>query len=169
MSLLVSSYDVMRPETISKFEALGGTALHSSKYHLIPSDLRHPPSTSLAPVLDGLLSPTLPTLLLCECVLVYMSPESTSALVDWFVNHFASTHEGSILGAIVYEMFGLQDAFGQVMLNNLRVFVPHSFLVAFTSIVLSRGTCPCQVRPRTPRSTHSVNVLLHTGSRSPVH
>ncbi|KAF8558868.1 leucine carboxyl methyltransferase [Imleria badia] len=98
--------------------ASGGTALHSNKYHLLPCDLRHPPSTSLAPVLDGLLSPSLPTLLLFECVLVYMSPESSSALIDWFVNH--STHDGSILGAIVYEMFGLQDAFGQVMLNNLQ-------------------------------------------------
>ncbi|KAG8218756.1 S-adenosyl-L-methionine-dependent methyltransferase, partial [Butyriboletus roseoflavus] len=106
------------PESVTI--ASGGTALHSSKYHLIPSDLRHPPSTSLAPVLDGLLSSTLPTLLLFECVLVYMSPESTSALINWFVNHLASPHEGSILGAIVYEMFGLQDAFGQVMLNNLR-------------------------------------------------
>lgn len=54
-----------------------------------------------------------------------MSPESATALIDWFVNHFASTHDGSILGAIVYEMFGLQGAFGQVMLNNLRVFHSH--------------------------------------------
>lgn len=103
------------------FQASGGTALHSSRYHLLPCDLRHPPSTSLAPVLDGLLSPSLPTLLLCECVLVYVSPESTSALFDWFVNHFTATRDRSILGTIVYEMFGLQDAFGQVMLNNLRV------------------------------------------------
>lgn len=100
--------------------ASGGTALHSSKYHLLSCDLRHPPSGSLAAVLDGLLSPSLPTLLLFECVLVYMAPESSSAIVDWFVNYFASIHDGSILGAIVYEMFGLQDAFGQVMLNNLQ-------------------------------------------------
>jgi len=79
-------------------------------------------------MLDGLLSPSLPTLLLFECVLVYMVPDSSSALIDWFVNYFASTHGGSVLGAIVYEMFGLQDAFGRVMLNNLQVlesFPPH--------------------------------------------
>lgn len=108
------------------FQASGGTALHSSKYHLLSCDLRHPPSTSLGPVLDGVLSPSLPTLLLFECVLVYMAPESSSALIDWFVNYFASAQDGSILGAIVYEMFGLQDAFGQVMLNNLQVFDPLS-------------------------------------------
>ncbi|KAI9568877.1 S-adenosyl-L-methionine-dependent methyltransferase [Boletus coccyginus] len=79
------------PENI--IVASGGTALHSSKYHLLSCDLRHPPSTSLGLMLDGLLSPSLPTLLLFECV---------------------------IFGAIVYEMFGLQDAFGQVMLNNLQ-------------------------------------------------
>lgn len=86
-------------------------------------------------MLDGLLSPSLPTLLLFECVLVYMAPESSSALVDWFVNYFTSTPDGSIIGAIVYEMFGLQDAFGQVMLNNLQVLESLFPLVAFTSIV----------------------------------
>ncbi|KAF8132092.1 leucine carboxyl methyltransferase [Boletus edulis] len=106
------------PESI--VVASSGTALHSAKYHLLSCDLRHSPSNSLAPILDGLLSQSLPTLLLCECVLVYMAPESSSALVDWFVNYFSSAQDGSILGAIVYEMFGLQDAFGQVMLNNLQ-------------------------------------------------
>jgi len=100
--------------------ASGGTDLHSSRYHLLPCDLRLPPTTSLAPVLSELLSPSLPTLLLCECVLVYISPESSAALFDWFVNHFGTARDGSVLGAVVYEMFGLQDAFGQVMLNNLR-------------------------------------------------
>jgi [phosphatase 2A protein]-leucine-carboxy methyltransferase len=56
-----------------------------------------------------------------------MPPEASSALIEWFVNHFASTpdpSDGSALGAIVYEMFGLQDAFGQVMMNNLRASTP---------------------------------------------
>ncbi|KIJ15595.1 hypothetical protein PAXINDRAFT_99461 [Paxillus involutus ATCC 200175] len=101
----------------------GGTALHSTKYHLLPCDLRLPPSSFLPSTIGGILSPSFPTLLLFECVLVYMSPEASSALIEWFVNHFASTpdpSDGSALGAIVYEMFGLQDAFGQVMMNNLR-------------------------------------------------
>ncbi|KAF9222489.1 leucine carboxyl methyltransferase [Gyrodon lividus] len=101
----------------------GGTALHSSRYHLLPCDLRHPSSSFLPSMIGEILSPSLPTLLLFECVLVYMSPQASSALIEWFVSHFASTpdpSDGSVLGAIVYEMFGLQDAFGQVMMNNLR-------------------------------------------------
>jgi hypothetical protein len=98
-----------------------------------------------------------------------MAPESSSALIDWFVNYFASTPDGSILGAIVYEMFGLQDAFGQVMLNNLQVFeslFPRCFHL---NCKPSQGTCPCRARPRTPRSIHSLNVSLDTGSGSHMH
>ncbi|EGO00823.1 hypothetical protein SERLA73DRAFT_105231 [Serpula lacrymans var. lacrymans S7.3] len=113
----------------------GGTALHAKNYHLLPVDLRLPPSESLAtflakPLSDNpsnpILSHSLPTLLIFECVLVYMSPEASSALIQWFVDYF---HQGSSstvagghapLAGIVYEMFGLRDAFGQVMLNNLK-------------------------------------------------
>ena len=107
----------------------GGTTLHSAKYHLIPADLRMHPSESVAPLLTSaspssrsqegpLLSPNLPTLLLFECVLVYVSPEASQALIQWFVSYFASS---SILGAVVYEMFGLNDSFGAVMVENLKV------------------------------------------------
>lgn len=104
----------------------GGTTLHSTKYHLFPADLRVPPTESIAPLLTSpsqgspILSPDLPTLLLFECVLVYLSPEISETLTQWFVDYFAST---SILGATVYEMFGLNDSFGAVMVGNLKV--PH--------------------------------------------
>ncbi|KIL68744.1 hypothetical protein M378DRAFT_196171 [Amanita muscaria Koide BX008] len=104
--------------------AQGGTALHSPVYHLIPGDLRLPPSEAVGKSLsslssqDGLplLSPSLPTLLLFECVLAYISPETSAALLQWFVNYF----RGGVLGCVVYEMFGLNDPFGKVMMNNLR-------------------------------------------------
>lgn len=119
-------------------QANGGTSLHSSVYSLLPADLRRPPSEALAPLLatsssvnfpgtslsnEGpLLSSSLPTLLLFECVLVYMSPGASSALIQWFVDYFfGDTANGGVLGGIVYEMFGLGDAFGRVMLNNLKV------------------------------------------------
>jgi len=38
---------------------------------------------------EPLLSPTLPTLLLFECVLAYMSPAASNALIQWFVDYFA--------------------------------------------------------------------------------
>lgn len=106
----------------------GGTTLHSAKYHLLPADLRIPPSESLAPLFtsthpsasqgEPLLSPDLPTLLLFECVLVYVAPEASEAIIQWFVDYFTSS---SILGAVVYEMFGLNDPFGAVMIENLKV------------------------------------------------
>ncbi|KAF8624170.1 hypothetical protein AX15_006012 [Amanita polypyramis BW_CC] len=104
----------------------GGTALHSPVYHLVPCDLRFPPSEGLgrllsSPPQDGttepLLSPPLPTLLLFECVLAYMSPEASSALLQWFVHYFK---DSGILGCVVYEMFRLNDSFGKVMVNNLK-------------------------------------------------
>lgn len=113
----------------------GGTTLRSPVYNLLPADLRTPPAVSLEPLLisagtsaaggDGpLLSPELPTLLLFECVLAYMTPAASNALIQWFVDYFAAPGtggSGGALGAVVYEMFKLNDPFGRVMLNNLKV------------------------------------------------
>ncbi|RXW24968.1 hypothetical protein EST38_g889 [Candolleomyces aberdarensis] len=73
----------------------GGTGLQSTKYHLLPGDLRKPPSEALEPALtakgstegEAILSPSLPTLIIFECVLAYMSPEGSSQLLQWFVNY----------------------------------------------------------------------------------
>ncbi len=97
--------------------------MHSPVYHLLAADLRKPPAESLAPLLtspnDPLLSPSLPTLLLFECVLVYMSPEASQNILQWFTDYFAGG--SGVLGCIVYEMFALEDSFGKVMVNNLKV------------------------------------------------
>lgn len=106
----------------------GGTTLRTPVYNLLPVDLRTPPAVSLASLLsadhDGeepMLSPTLPTLLLFECVLAYMNPAASNALIRWFVDYFSTAPGGGLLGGVVYEMFKLNDAFGRVMLNNLKV------------------------------------------------
>ncbi|CAA7258954.1 unnamed protein product [Cyclocybe aegerita] len=106
--------------------AQGGTALRSPKYYLIPTDIRRPPSEMLESFLyssfdaehPAILDPSIPTLLLFECVLAYMSPVDSSRLLDWFVK-VQQKHNG-VLGCIVYEMFGLNDSFGRVMVNNLK-------------------------------------------------
>ncbi|PFH52157.1 hypothetical protein AMATHDRAFT_79885 [Amanita thiersii Skay4041] len=107
----------------------GGTALHSPVYHLLPCDLRLPPTEGLGKLLtlpttspgdasiEPVLSPSLPTLLLFECVLAYMTPEASSAMLGWFIDYF---RESGVLGCMVYEMFGLNDTFGRVMMNNLK-------------------------------------------------
>lgn len=107
----------------------GGTTLCSPVYNLFPVDLRTPPVVSLTSLLSAdqnnddvepMLSPTLPTLLLFECVLAYMNPAASNALIRWFVDYF-STGPGGLVGGVVYEMFKLNDPFGRVMLNNLKV------------------------------------------------
>lgn len=121
----------------------GGTTLHSTKYHLLPADLRIPPTESIAPLLASpsrggpILSPDLPTLLLFECVLVYIAPEASQALIKWFVDYSAPS---SALGAVVYEMFGLNDSFGTVMVENLKVSLLHRLRVhkRFEPMLLSQ-------------------------------
>jgi hypothetical protein len=107
--------------------AQAGMGFHSPVYHLLPADLRLPPSEALAALLSpspvsqlgaSILSPNLPTLLLFECVLVYMEPSSSGVLIQWFADYFT---DRAPLGGLVYEMFGLGDSFGRVMLNNLLV------------------------------------------------
>ncbi|KAF9061794.1 leucine carboxyl methyltransferase [Rhodocollybia butyracea] len=102
----------------------GGSALSSPLYHLLPADLRLDPSVALGSLIStengpSLLDPSLPTLLIFECVLVYMSPQESNRLLEWFQAYFSSQN-GAALGAIVYEMFGLGDSFGRVMVSNLK-------------------------------------------------
>lgn len=86
--------------------------LHSDGYHLVGCDLR-----CLAEVrrkLDGAAAAgAAPTLLLAECVLVYLRPEAADALL----RHLAARFPRCAL--LVYEQCNLGDKFGEVMLRNL--------------------------------------------------
>ena len=120
-------------------------------YHLLPTDLRLSPTESLAPFLtepdhngSPVLSNPLPTLLLFECVLAYMTPAASDAIIAWFVEYFSGS-SNAVLGGIVYEMFGLGDSFGKVMLNNLKVAFVVLFCttMAHLSIVQERISAWC--------------------------
>ncbi|CDO78025.1 hypothetical protein BN946_scf184907.g15 [Trametes cinnabarina] len=117
------------PENVSlDRKANGGTTLYAPVYNLLAADLRTPPAESLVPVLgsgpEALLAPHLPTLLIFECVLVYMTPQASEAVVQWFTDYFSNNQSipggRGVLGSIVYEMFALGDQFGKVMVNNLK-------------------------------------------------
>jgi [phosphatase 2A protein]-leucine-carboxy methyltransferase len=57
----------------------------------------------------------LPTLILAECVLVYMSDEHSNGLLRFFANNF------SRCGFVNYEQVNLSDKFGSIMLSNMQL------------------------------------------------
>lgn len=97
----------------------GGTGLDSPLYTLLPCDLRD--LATLTAALQPYLDPTLPTLLLAECVFVYVPPQDVTNLLNWFSSTFT---QGT---CVSYDPFGLDDSFGKVMVRNLAVSIaPHS-------------------------------------------
>ena len=71
--------------------------MRSEKYSLIPVDLRLPGALD---VLDGVLDPSVPTLILAECVLCYMEPADSDRIFQW-----AGRFEERAI--VLYEMVGL--------------------------------------------------------------
>ncbi|GJJ09304.1 hypothetical protein Clacol_003526 [Clathrus columnatus] len=91
--------------------SLGWATKQRHNYILRGIDLRN--LTDFAQT-TSLLDPSVPTLVLAECVLVYMTKEQSNALLKHLTDTF------SCVGAIVYEMYGLNDDFGRVMKANLK-------------------------------------------------
>ncbi|XP_012694349.1 leucine carboxyl methyltransferase 1 [Clupea harengus] len=89
-----------------------GHCLDSDRYCIIGADLRDLPDLE-----DKLkkfqMNAELPTVFLSECVLVYMTPEQSSKLVNWVSDTF---HTAMFIN---YEQVNMADRFGQVMVENL--------------------------------------------------
>ncbi|KAJ3331960.1 hypothetical protein HDU76_001688 [Blyttiomyces sp. JEL0837] len=93
----------------------GGTELHSSQYNLIGGDLRKW-ETDIVPKLKSLgFSESLPTMYISECVLVYLPPESSKSILTWCANATRSSF------FLTYEQIHPDDAFGKVMIENLKL------------------------------------------------
>lgn len=93
--------------------ALGGGEIHGPVYHLLTADLRDVSSLQSALTAAGI-QPSRPTLLLSECVLVYLEPEESCAIIAWAARAFSR----SVF--VTYEQIRPHDAFGQVMARNLE-------------------------------------------------
>ncbi|KAL9712059.1 carboxy methyl transferase for protein phosphatase 2A [Leucoagaricus gongylophorus] len=141
-------------ETVSTTLGNGGAALHTPKYHLLAADLRSDPADTLQEILtkpfetsaSPILSTEYPTLLLFECVLAYMTVETSSRLLQWFINHFSTGNDKATtpigpLGCVIYEMFGLNDSFGKILtfLHQVRnVSIPGAEQLTSIDSLISR-------------------------------
>ncbi|KAJ5774824.1 Cutinase [Penicillium paradoxum] len=111
-----------------------GDALHSPSYHVHPVDLRSLWACSDPAVALPGVDTTLPTLLISECCLIYLSPLEAEKVVAFFTQrlfgtgHTSSGPDDSLqvkqsgitpLGLILYEPIRPNDPFGQVMVSNL--------------------------------------------------
>lgn len=100
--------------------------IHTDSYSLLPVDLRDL-SVLQSSLESAGFQPNVPTYILAECVLVYMEPHESAALLK----HMGQQLPSAV--CVVYEQIHPEDAFGQQMLRNLE----------------SRG-CPLKGLPSTP-------------------
>ncbi|NWH39971.1 LCMT1 methyltransferase, partial [Chloropsis hardwickii] len=88
-------------------------SLDSSRYSIVGADLRF--SSDLEEKLKKhSLDIQLPTLLVAECVLVYMTPQQSANLLKWAASTFP------VAMVINYEQVNMRDRFGQIMIENLQ-------------------------------------------------
>ncbi|XP_023571517.1 leucine carboxyl methyltransferase 1 isoform X2 [Octodon degus] len=91
---------------------IDGHMLDSARYAIIGADLRELPELE-EKLKKCNMSTQLPTLLIAECVLIYMTPEQSASLLKWA----ASSFETAMF--INYEQVNMDDRFGQIMVENL--------------------------------------------------
>ncbi|XP_057805495.1 leucine carboxyl methyltransferase 1 homolog isoform X2 [Salvia miltiorrhiza] len=82
-------------------------------YKLLPVDLRDIQQLDDIISLAGM-DPSLPTFIIAECVLIYLDPESSRAVVRWASRTFSTAT------FFLYEQIHPDDAFGQQMIRNLE-------------------------------------------------
>lgn len=87
--------------------------VHSNNYHLVSADLRSTPELENI-FLRCNLNYSLPTLVITECVLVYMNSSDSSKLLNWFTSKFSN------ILFVNYEQVNMKDRFGSVMIQNLK-------------------------------------------------
>ncbi|RJE19418.1 hypothetical protein PHISCL_08238, partial [Aspergillus sclerotialis] len=137
--LLQQTLGIERSEEVTISEA--GDELHSPSYHIHPLDLRNLARGTSPEEQVGYLKEVdtnIPTLLISECCLVYLSPSEADGVVDYFTRKLfpptpvvdadetesKTTPETTStiptpLGLIIYEPIRPEDPFGRTMISNL--------------------------------------------------
>jgi len=87
--------------------------LRSDNYHILPVDLHN--LDQLDNILkDSNINKRLPTMILSECVLIYLKPEYSDKIIEWASNGFINSCFAT------YEQIRPDDPFGSVMMDNLN-------------------------------------------------
>lgn len=94
-------------------DAASASELAAPADALVSADLSDLDSLRAA-LAEAHFDPSLPTLVLIECVLVYMAPEAGSALLSFLAGYLADA------ACLAYEMIRPDDAFGRQMRSNLE-------------------------------------------------
>lgn len=94
-----------------------GDGVDGPNYHLHAIDLRSLDAEAPTPQALHDIDPSLPTLLISECCLVYLEPVLADKAVRYFTQHLFSPT--TPIGMILYEPIHPNDAFGKVMVANL--------------------------------------------------
>ena len=91
-----------------------GDDIHSETYHLISVDLRNIEQLDKK-LKDCNLDKTIPTLVISECVLIYMKPQHSNELIGYFGKNFNNCF------FLNYEQYKLNDRFGKIMIENMHM------------------------------------------------
>ena len=98
---------------------------HKSSYHLVGHDLRHSPSH----LFDRLLThpqhkydKSVPTLIILECVVMYLPDEQSRELLKYLTENMKSAQDNddSFVAVVMYDTVPCNDRFGSVMIHNLQ-------------------------------------------------
>ncbi|KAG0213264.1 hypothetical protein BGX28_004837 [Mortierella sp. GBA30] len=92
----------------------GGTELYANDYCLLSGDLREFTEDIVPRLKAQGFDTSLPTLFLSECVLIYIQPRDSDTIVEWVGENMAASL------FVVYEQINPTDAFGAMMLRNLK-------------------------------------------------
>lgn len=86
------------------------------------------------------INPALPTLIISECCLMYLSSDDADAVLDYFTyKFFPST---TPVGVIIYEPIRPEDAFGKTMISNLAARgIQLQTLSKYASLSAQRQRC----------------------------
>ncbi|PGH11029.1 hypothetical protein AJ80_07305 [Polytolypa hystricis UAMH7299] len=136
--LLLKALRLSKAEDVHISDA--GDALHSDTLHIHPIDMRTLSASSSTTLLRDI-DTTLPTLLISECCLIYLSPTDAANVLDYFTktlfpsspsasslsqrpsteppNRSTTTAPSTALGLIIYEPIRPHDPFGKTMVSNL--------------------------------------------------